>query len=408
MLKQTCRFFLLLFTCYHSFGQTESPYVLLISFDGFRSDYVERFDLPNFKQFMATGVRAEGIIPSFPSKTLPNHYSIVTGLYPGHHGLVDNYFYDPGRKSHFNMRMKQAVTDPYYFAGTPLWKLCSDSGILSASYFWVGSEVKDRGLLPDYFFQYDQSVPIKQRMDQVITWLKLPEQERPRFISLYFSSPDNESHLYGPFAEETKRSVLQLDSLLGVFMKQVDETKLPVNVVIVSDHGMSELRHQEDTYVFLDELIKPQEGFVLVNGGTQAHLYVSDSMKCDSIFAHVKDGKGFYAVMRHNFPERWHYNHERSGDILLVAKPGFYLMTGSREKILSDKKPGALFGVHGYDALVVADMYGIFYAKGPALKSGIEIPAFENIHIYPLIAKILGLALPQIDGKKEVLEPLLR
>jgi predicted AlkP superfamily pyrophosphatase or phosphodiesterase len=388
----------------------DSPYVILISFDGFRSDYVQKIKLPHFEDFIRNGASAEGLIPSFPAKTIPNHYTLITGLYPGHHGVVDNQFFDPIRKSHFGMRIREAVTDPYYYGGVPLWQLCKQNGIRSASYFWVGSEVNDESIHPDLFFPYDQSVPFGNRIEQVISWLQLPENERPHFISLYFSSPDNESHAYGPFAAETIRSVQNIDSLLGNFLEQVKRTKLPVNLVIVSDHGMSELRHQPETYLFIDELVAPgSKGITAVNGGTQVHLYTDSQQRHDSLKLALSAYSEKLTILEQDeFPERWHYKNDRSGDLLMVVKPGHVIVSGSQTKTMESKKPNALFGVHGYDAFKVKEMLGIFYAQGPAIKAGSKVPAFENVHVYPFIAKILGLQPPVTDGKSIVLDSITK
>jgi predicted AlkP superfamily pyrophosphatase or phosphodiesterase len=386
----------------------EIPYVIMVSFDGFRSDYVNRLNLPNFQSFIQKGAAAEGLIPSFPSKTFPNHYTLVTGLYPGHHGLVDNQFYDPVKEIMYGMRMPEVVSNPIFYGGTPLWKLAKQHGIRSASYFWVGSELEEEGLHPDYYLKYDQSVPNQRRIDQVIRWLMLPKAERPHIITLYFSSPDSESHRHGPLAEITKQKLWSIDSLLGNFMKRIDSTKLPVNVMLVSDHGMSEMIEKEDTYIFLDELIKPgAKGIVTANGGTQAHIYVSSMTQRDSLYLTLtSQAKDFTVIKHENFPTRWHYDHKRSGDLLILAKRGKYIVTGERKKFLEGIHNGITFGAHGYDPLEVKDMYGIFYAKGPNIKSGTRIPSFENIHIYPLVAEILQLKAPAIDGDFKVLKPI--
>jgi predicted AlkP superfamily pyrophosphatase or phosphodiesterase len=405
---------LLIFFCLVSLSavcqKTEIPYVILISFDGFRSDYVMRFDLPNFKRFMRDGAAADGLIPSFPSKTFPNHYTIVTGLYPGNHGLVDNSFYDPAKKKQYGIRVKEAVVDPAYYGGTPLWTLARQNGLKTASYFWVGSELKDESLRPDYYFEYNQSIPFQQRVDQVISWLKLPAQERPHFITLYFSSPDHESHTYGPVAEETRQTVLKMDSLLGNIIQQVDETKLPVNLIIVSDHGMSELIKKEETFIFIDELAVSQPGkLVVVSGETHAHLYTTSSEQRDSLYRLLQSkAVNFSVYKREDFPASWHYDHERSGDLMIAAKPGKYLVRGNRQKFLDNQKPGSTFGVHGYDQDEVPDMKGIFYARGPNIKAGSKIPAFRNIHIYPFIAAILGLKPSKVDGDFTVLKSIYR
>lgn len=381
-------------------------FVILVSFDGFRHDYVDRFQLPNFKKFIHEGSAAAGLIPSFPSKTFPNHYTIVTGLYPGNHGLVDNGFYDPDQEKLYTMKNREVVTDSSFYGGIPLWQLARQNGIKSASYFWVGSELKQENLHPDYYYPYDQSVPFGNRIDKIIDWLALPEHERPRMVTLYFSSPDYESHRHGPVAPETKAVVQQMDSLLGVLVHRVDSTKLPVNIVLVSDHGMLELVDKTETYVFIDEFVRQSSTIKVVNGGTQAHLYTSSSTQRDSLAAALKKrARDFSVVVNKDFPREWHYVNPRSGDILMIAKPGKYIVTGSKQ---GHKPSGGTFGVHGYDPAKVKDMNGIFYARGPRVKAGMKIPAFSNIHIYPFIAAMLDMPLPPIDGDERVLKPLLK
>ncbi len=390
--------------------QNPAPYIVLVSFDGFRYDYVKNFNPPNFKKFISKGSQAEALIPSFPSKTFPNHYTLVTGLNPGNHGLVDNAFYDRVRDVTYGMRKQNLVVDPYYYGGVPLWELAKRNGMKSASYFWVGSEMSDEARRPDYYFPFDDSINPNLKVDQVINWLKLPDPERPHMITLYFSSPDHEGHDFGPHAEQTKQAVLKADSLLSRLMAGIESTKLPVNVILVSDHGMYELTVQEETYIFIDELIDRKDPSVkLANGGTQTHLYFTDSHKRDSVYAVLKKQEDKFTVLKkEEFPSRWHYQHDRVGDLLVEAKPGYYMREGSRERFMKSAKIGSMMGVHGYDPDVTTDVLGIFYACGPNIKSGLTVAPFQNIHVYPLIARILGLPLPKIDGKPEVLDKLYK
>ena len=390
--------------------QRSVPYVILISFDGFRHDYVKNFNPPNFKAFISKGSQAEAMLPSFPSKTFPNHYTIVTGLNPGHHGLVDNRFYDRRRHQMYGMRDKEKVIDPYFYGGVPLWQLAKQNGIKSASFFWVGSEMSEESRRPDYYFPFDDKVSPQARVDQVLAWLALPENERPHLITLYFSFPDHEGHLFGPNAEEARQAVLKADSLLGNLMKGVQSTKLPVNIILVSDHGMHELTVQRETFIFIDELINRKDtSVILANGGTQAHLYIFNKTKRDSVYTLLKSKeKDFRIYRKEDFPERWQYKVERVGDLLITAEPKHFLREANWDSYLEAAKMGSKFGEHGYDAGVVTDMKGIFYAQGPNIKPGQVIPVFHNIHVYPFIAAILGLPLPPIDGKAEVLKGIYR
>jgi predicted AlkP superfamily pyrophosphatase or phosphodiesterase len=387
---------------------TTVPYVILISLDGFRYDYVKNFNPPGIRDFIKKGTQAEALIPSFPSKTFPNHYTIVTGLTPGHHGLVDNSFFDPVRRKLYGMRDENAVVDPYYYGGIPLWQLAKQNGIRSASYFWVGSEMSDEKRRPDYFYPFNDKEDPQKRIDQTLAWLRLPEKERPHLITLYFSSPDHEGHDFGPNAVETKRAVLRVDSLINDLMQGLRKIALPVNVILVSDHGMAELTVQEESYVFMDDLLDRKDTSVVTAiGGTQAHFYIRDRQKRDSIYNRLKSKqRNFYILKKSEFPARWDYQVDRAGDLMMVALPGRYIRGATWDTFLKTATVGSKFGVHGYDPMEVKDMRGIFYAHGPNIRSGMMIPAFQNIHVYPLIAKILGLTLPPIDGKIEVLEKI--
>jgi alkaline phosphatase D len=402
------RFTFLILVCFAALqaeAQQNIPYVILISFDGFRHDYVERFNAPTFKSFIAKGSKAETLIPSFPSKTFPNHYTLVTGLYPGNHGLVDNSFYDRQRNVVYGMGDKSKVEDGYYYGGIPIWELAKKNGVKSASFFWVGSEMSDKTRRPDYYFPYTESVSSQQRIDQVLAWLALPESERPHFISLYFSFPDDEGHKFGPEAIETKNAVLRADSLLSQLTQRVEATRLPVNIIIVSDHGMQEVIVKEETTIFIDELIDRKNNLLkLVNNGTHTHLYISNEQARDSVYAVLKKTEVKYSIYKkEELPARWNYKHDRVGDLLLVAKPGNYARTTTHLKFLKNTKLGNTVGEHGYDPMLTKNVHGIFYAQGPNIKPGITLPSFQNIHVYPLMAKILGLPLPAIDGKEEVL-----
>ena len=387
--------------------QDDVPYVILVSFDGFRYDYPKLFNPPNFQSFASEGAESEGLIPSFPSKTFPNHYTLVTGLYPGHHGLVDNSFYDPDRNEYYAMKAKERVRDPYYYSGTPLWKLAKDNNIRSASFFWVGSELPKDDLRPDYSYPYDESIADTLRVDQVIKWLNLSTGERPHFITLYFSSPDHEAHLFGPESTQARNAVMNADRLLSRLTAGVKQTGLAVNMIVVSDHGMLAMKNEPATYIFLDEImdIKKQQVKYSV-GGTQVHLYVNTDAQRDSLYNVLKNKAKKYSIRtQEEFPLNWHYNAVRSGDLLITANPGYYIVE-NRSKFKELSKRGSTFGAHGYDPLLVPQMRGIFMAQGPNIKAGVKIPAFENVHVYPLIARILNLSLPEIDGRFEVLEKI--
>jgi predicted AlkP superfamily pyrophosphatase or phosphodiesterase len=392
--------FIVLFVAHSLLAQKkETPYVILISFDGFRYDYVSKFNLPNFKEIISQGASAE-LIPSFPSKTFPNHYTLVTGLYPGHHGLVDNYFYDPQLKVKYSMRDPKMVKNPAFYGGTPLWQLAQQQGLKSASFFWVGSETPVQGIFPTYYVPFNEPYPNKKRVDQAVSWLQLPQNERPHFISVYFSLVDHAGHDFGPSSEELKKSVIEADSIVGDLRNKLKSLNLPVNLIIVSDHGMMDMKAGGGTFITLSKLFDTKNKSVIFsNGGTQVQLFTKNT---DSLYNILKRKEEHFKVYKKSeVPARWNYDSDRSGDLLMVIDPGFYFQVNEKQSNEASEYPS--WGTHGFDPALVKDMRGIFYAIGPNVKSGVILQPFENIHVYPFVAKILGLKIPPVDGKEKVL-----
>ena len=388
----------------------EPAYVLMISFDGFRHDYVEKYDAPHFKAFIEKGAKAEALTPSFPSKTFPNHYSLVTGMYPGNHGLVDNSFYDEELDVVYRASKRELVENPAFYGGLPLWQLTQQNGMKSASYFWVGSEAPVAGSFPDYYYIYDGSVSNEARIDEVVRWLNLPEEDRPHFISLYFSLVDSQGHATGPDSPETGEAVLEADRLLGLLMAQIESIDLPINVVITSDHGMNTVPTKEETLINVDSLFNgfDRSQFRVVNNGAHAHVYVDDEPLKEELFSSLQSQATHFRVYKkEQFPEQWHYEHKRIGELFITMVPGHYLV--SRGQRVGMLRRGKATGQHGFDPASTPDMGGIFYAKGPNIKSNQVLPPIENVHVYPFVAHLMGIdKLPQIDGNLKVLKSIYK
>ncbi|MEL6671197.1 MAG: ectonucleotide pyrophosphatase/phosphodiesterase [Bacteroidota bacterium] len=390
-----------------TYAQTDQSHVLLISFDGFRADYVQKFQPPNFLKFIEEGAQAEALVPSYPSKTFPNHYTLVTGLYPGHHGLVDNTFLDPGRDVIYKMSKSDLVKDPYFYGGFPLWQWVQEYSMKSASYFWVGSEAPIKGRYPDIYNRYDGSVPNTQRVKTVLQWFSMPDSARPRFVSLYFSLVDSEGHRSGPDSEGIKEAVLEADRLLGQLMNGLNRFPFSVNVIITSDHGMYKMEKKPDTHISMSKVLEglPQDLRVLENG-THVHIFVPDDQEVQKIYETLTEREtNFKAYRRENTPVPWHYrDSDRIGDIFLVAHAGHVFRgAGGFGSFRS-----AVWGTHGFDPYLTPEMNGILYARGPGIKKGARIGPLENIHVFPLVTELLGLPLPAIDGKVSAIQPLLQ
>jgi predicted AlkP superfamily pyrophosphatase or phosphodiesterase len=408
------RIFLLLFLFQISagFSQEKKPVVILISLDGFRYDYVERFQPENLMRFIAEGVSAKGLIPSFPSKTFPNHYTIATGMLPEHHGLVDNAFYDPFKNQVYSMGNRDIVQDGYWYAGTPIWVWAGQHGMKSASYFFVGSEAPVQGTRPTYYYDYDGSVPNLTRIAKVFEWLQLPEPDRPQIITLYFSDMDDTGHRYGPSNDrELKRTITKLDHELGALFEGLKSFDLDIHVILVSDHGMADVK--KENLINLD-VLTDGIGARVVNNGALAHLHLKNPSDKESVIKLLMMRSG--DILTDDLRNNENYKNtgkfpERIGDLILIPRFGYYLadergMLRYQNNLARFKTD--VFGEHGFSPKH-KEMWGIFYAKGPLIKSGVEIEPFENIHIYPLICQLLGLPIPsEIDGKKEVLFPVLK
>lgn len=374
-------------------AQNPAPHVLLISIDGFRHDYAALHGAPVLEQFGREGVRAEALIPAFPSLTFPNHYSIVTGLRPGRHGIVDNNFADPEHGA-FTMQSKE----PHWWGGVPLWSLAERHGVRTAAFFWPGSEAEIAGQRPREYRPFEDTLPHGERIRQVIDWFRRPEALRPRLVTLYFSSVDHAGHDGGPGSAETRAAVREIDAEIGQLLAGLRATGTPVNVFIVSDHGM--LETPEPVSIGAEEEFR---GFRWnTRRGAQLFLYTGDAALARSTVERLNRGAGgFHAYLRDETPEAWGYRgNPRVGEVVVVA-------TGTAQVSIGRGAGGG--GFHGLDPARTPEMRGIFYAAGPDLQSGLTIPAFENVHIYPLIARLLGLTPPaDIDGRLDVLAPILR
>ena len=394
------------------FGQEKDPIVILISLDGFRYDYVERFQPDNLSQFIREGTSAEALIPSFPSKTFPNHYTIATGMLPEHHGLVDNSFYEPFKDQVYTMGKRDIVQDGYWYGGTPLWVLAENNGMKAVSYFFVGSESAVSGIRPSEYFDYDGRVPNLTRISKVFEWLLLPDAERPRFIALYFSDMDDVGHAYGPSNDQKLSETLsKLDHELGALIEGVKSFDLPINVIFVSDHGMVDV--QKNNLINLDELIEGIDARV-VNNGALAHIHLKDKADQEAAIELIQSRSTHVTVddlgNNENYTDVSKYR-QRIGDFMIVPEFGYYL-ADSRGMMRYQNRAAMLktevFGEHGFSPRH-KELWGIFYAQGPQIQQGMQIAPFQNIHIYPLVCKILGLPIPEgIDGKVEVLEPVLK
>ncbi len=387
--------------------QLSKPTVVMISIDGFRPDYLDTFKPPTLLAWAKNGIRADGLIPSFPTLTFPNHISLVTGLRPGNHGIVGNKFYDEKRQQFYSMGDNRSVNDGSWYRGVPLWTAAEKQGMLSATCFWVGSEAKIGGIHPTYMKPYDGRVSNDQRVRWVTEWLVLPEQNRPHFISLYFSDVDSTGHKFGVHAPETRKAVLAVDTSLAELKLFIERNRLDVQIVVVSDHGMKRIEKTVDLSAVVNASFR---GFKTSGRGATVSFYSADNAAVENAYQELKKVPGDFTVYRGSeLPPRWQLNDkERRGDIVVVGKPGVYI--GFLEGFTAQQNVGSSnFATHGWDAADTTELNGLFIASGSRFKNSLRIGAIDNVHIYPLIMDILGLKVSgHIDGELAVLKPTLR
>jgi predicted AlkP superfamily pyrophosphatase or phosphodiesterase len=381
-------------------AQLSKHYVVLVSLDGFRFDYAKKYGAKHLLAIAAKGASVpDGMIPAYPSLTFPNHYTLVTGLYPEHHGIVGNSFYDPTRKERYSYTDPKTNSDGSWYGGTPLWSLAEKQGMRSACFFWPGSEAEIAGERPSYYLHFDNQFPDEKRIDQVIAWLKLPPEQRPHFITLYYSNVDHAGHEFGPDSPQTAEAVKHVDELMGTLEKDLTALHLPLDLVIVSDHGMERI---EGGWMDLDKYA-PLDGFVTVG----AYLYAPSEEAAHTAYQKLKAADAAYMVYRRaNVPAELHFNSSpREGDPVIVARGPYAIRAHAPSAGQEDRAPTA--GSHGFDPFMMPNMKAVFYAEGPDIRAGVKLQPFENVNVYPLLVKILGLESPPVDGSVNVLSGAL-
>ncbi|MCX6334141.1 MAG: ectonucleotide pyrophosphatase/phosphodiesterase [Bacteroidia bacterium] len=389
-----------------SFGfrkDKEKPYksyVVMVSMDAFRWDYNMIYNTPNLNKLAEDGVKAGRLIPSFPTVTFPNHYTIATGLYPDHHGLVNNNFPAPELGLYYRIGDRTAVENPAFYGGEPIWNTAETQGIRSASFYWAGSEAPIGGMHPTYWKRFDEAVPFGSRIDTVIKWLSYPMEKRPGFVTLYFEEPDAVSHGAGPVSPETGKMVERLDSLIGVLRLKLSELPYSkrINLIVLSDHGMSPVSPKR--YINIKNLI-PERMIAGIFGGNPVYTINPAEGKTDSVLFLLNKEKGLKAYRKSEVPVRWHYGtNPRIPEVVIVADSSWSI--GTRPD-----GSGIRGGAHGYDN-ANTDMHAIFYAAGPAFKEGLSFDRLNNVDIYNLICKILKLKPAPNDGDIQNIKYLLK
>ena len=397
------RLFFLILLLFGAFGKSAAQTdpvtpLILISIDGFRSDYLQRGFSPNLVALAKNGVHATSMRPVFPSVTFPNHFSIVTGLYPEHHGIISNSFEDPLIPGKFRM----STTAYEWWAGAdPIWVTAEEHGIRTATEFWPGSEVAFHGVRPSRYEKFDHAKSGDARVDSMLAWLDVPVPDRPRFLTLYFDIVDGAGHLGGPDSDLVNSAIAKTDASIGRLLDGLKSRGIDANLIIVADHGM--MATAPERTVVLDDLVNLHDVeavFTDAVAGLNIALSEAGNVARTEL---LKPHQHMTCTNKSDLLQRLHYSHNpRIPDVICIAEPGYLIET--REEFLHRTRP--LLGEHGYDP-ATPEMGALFVANGPTFKRGVEIESFDNVDLYSLMARILGVEPLSNDGNPDTLTPIL-
>ncbi|CAL1290969.1 unnamed protein product [Larinioides sclopetarius] len=380
------------------------PPLLLVSIDGFRPDYLERGLTPTLEKLSLCGVRTPYMQPVFPSKTFPNHFSQVTGLYPAWHGILDNFMNDTETGKIFKLG-SSTMFKPFWWEAEPIWVSAVKQGKRAATYFWPGSDVKINGTRPTYYRNYSGSVPFEERVDQVHRWLDHPPSERPSFITMYVSEPDAAAHKHGVHSKEVNEALVRVDKIIerlfsGLQMRNLTDC---VNVFIMSDHGMADINCSR--VINIGEIIdvskvRNTEGpmgrmQVLAGANTSVEAVLQD-LRCSNEHMRV--------YLKEQLPVRAHYGSHRRIEPIFIDVDNEWNLLRREPKAGEWKCSG---GMHGYDNFL-PDMRAFFTAIGPSLKRNFSAEPFINTELYELMCELTGITPNPNNGTKGSLHHLLK
>jgi predicted AlkP superfamily pyrophosphatase or phosphodiesterase len=377
--------------------------VLLISIDGFRADYLDRGITPNLARIVREGVRAQWMNPSYPSLTFPNHYTLVTGLRPDRHGIVHNSMSDL-ELGPFRLSDRKAVGDGRWWAGEPVWVGASKAGLPTATLFWPGSEAAVQGVRPDRWAAFDPSLPPSDRVARVLDWLSEPAATRPRVATLYFEHLDKASHEHGPDSAEATAAIRTVDTAIGQLLDGLNARDLRdrVNLIVVSDHGMATVERGQ--FVVVEDMVAKQDADV-VSIGQSVGIAPLPGRTAFVEQRLLGKHEHYECWRRQSLPARWHYGQNpRVPPIVCQMHEGWDALPREQAE---RRRQASTRGSHGYDP-ALPSMRALFIARGPAFRRGVTLAPFDNVDVYPLLARLVGIVPAENDGDITSFLPALK
>ena len=380
------------------------PYLIVVSIDGFRWDYADQHNTPTLDRLAAEGIRARSMRPVYPTLTFPNHYSIATGLYPANHGLIGNKFPAADHQSFYSLKDRESVQNGSWYGGEPIWVAAEKAGLVTAAYYFVGTEAAVQGVPMTYWNVYDAGVPGDERVQQVLDWLSMSDEQRPHLVTLYFEDVDTATHYYGPDSAQGTAAIEKVDGYLATLVDGIANLPIAeeVYLVVVSDHGQAQTL---DEPPFILDSVSELNDLVVIDHGAATFLFFPqpEPQRARLIRDEINQSWGHgEAILLEDAPAEWRLSGNANlPDLIVQADPGYLVFSTAA------KAGHSSVGDHGW-VPDFADMHGIFYARGPSLPAGLEIPEISVVDVYPLMMNILNLPITTpIDGDKNRLPALM-
>uniref|UniRef100_A0A8C3TLC5 Ectonucleotide pyrophosphatase/phosphodiesterase 3 n=1 Tax=Catharus ustulatus TaxID=91951 RepID=A0A8C3TLC5_CATUS len=373
------------------------PPLILFSMDGFRAEYLETWSslLPNIEKFKTCGTHSKYMRAVYPTKTFPNHYTIVTGLYPESHGIIDNNMYDVDLNAHFSLSGEEKFK-PAWWKGQPVWLTAMYQNLTAGTFFWPGSDVPIEGTYPTLYNIYNGSVPYEERISGILKWLDNAQPKRPDIYTLYIEEPDSSGHSFGPVSAGVIKALQAADQALGMLMDGLKQRNLHkcVNLIVLADHGM------EKTYCsqleYMTNYFKEVNFYIYAGPAARirAQNVPEDYFTC-------KSPQHFKPYLTPDLPKRFHYANNMRIDKVHLLVDRQWLAVRDESYTFCDG------GNHGYNN-EFKSMEAIFLAYGPSFKEKTEVDAFENIEVYNLMCDLLRISPAENNGTHGSLNHLLK
>ncbi|KAK9246887.1 alkaline-phosphatase-like protein [Lipomyces tetrasporus] len=385
------------------------PTTIYISLDGYRPDYLTPEFTPVMWELYTAEYSTPFMYPSFPSVTFPNHYTMVTGLYPSSHGIVGNTFWDPDLHEEFDYHKPDHSLDLKWWKGEPLWVTATKNGVKTGIHMWPGSEAPWGNDKPEYVDKFNGTETLDRKVQRVLGWLDQDIDSRPELILCYVPTIDSLGHQYGTVGPEINDGLKQVDDMIGAILSGIDDRNISLiaNVVIVSDHGMASTSN--DRLIFFDDFIVPEtvehtDGWPLFGlrpyqYNTSEQLYAEITSARAAVKAQndseSESLESWQVYMKDDMPEEWHFGGPSGGQyqnriapVWMVPEAGWAITTRQQfEDYDHDFRPKGLHGYNNTDPL----MRALFLATGPSFPSGSKIEPFYNVELYDVICRTLNI-----------------